>query len=136
MKLILSFTHQMCYSGVKVQKEGSAMTVIDLTHTIEETMPVYPGTQPPWLETVNTYEKDFFKETLISMFSHTGTHMDPPAHIFPEGKTLDQFPPEQFIIENLKGLHLCGNDLFSFSCFPLKLADADGSPVRAAAWFE
>ena len=212
------------------------MTVIDLTHTIEETMPVYPGTEPPRLETANTYEKDFFKETLITMFSHTGTHMDPPAHIFPEGKTLDQFPPEQFIgkalvidcrdlkegdaitmehirryggkalradfllfnlgwdrywgtdayfgnfpcmdmevlnfilagsykgigvdaisidpiddltrhrvlfrkkdivnIENLTDLHLCGDELFSFSCFPLKLGNCDGSPVRAVAWFE
>ena len=49
------------------------MPVIDLTHTIKETMPVYPGTQPPRLETANTYEKDLFKETLITMFSHTGT---------------------------------------------------------------
>ena len=30
------------------------------------------------------------------MFSHTGTHMDPPAHLF-EGRTsLDAFDPEQF----------------------------------------
>ena len=31
------------------------------------------------------------------MFSHTGTHMDPPAHLFPNRTTLDQFPPDQFI---------------------------------------
>ena len=39
-------------------------------------------------------------------------------------------------IENLCNLHLCGSDLFQFSCFPLKLTDGDGSPVRAVAWFE
>ena len=39
-------------------------------------------------------------------------------------------------IENLKNLELCGNELFWFSCFPLRLDNCDGSPVRAVAWFE
>ena len=39
-------------------------------------------------------------------------------------------------IENLCNLGLCGDDLFWFSCFPLKIADCDGSPIRAVAWFE
>ena len=30
------------------------MTVIDLTHTIREDMPVYPGTEPPRLTTACT----------------------------------------------------------------------------------
>lgn len=73
------------------------MKVIDLTHVIRQNMPVYPNTESPTLQPANTYEKDGFKETRISMFSHTGTHMDPPAHLFKEGKTLDAFEPEQFI---------------------------------------
>jgi len=73
------------------------MKVIDLTHTIKEDMPVYPGTETPMLTTANTYEKDGFKETRISMFSHTGTHVDPPAHIFAGRTTLDHFPADQFI---------------------------------------
>ena len=212
------------------------MKVIDLTHEIREDMPVYPGTETPRLETANTYETDFFKETKMTMYTHTGTHMDPPAHIFAGRTTLDQFPPEQFAgkalvidcrdlqagqaitmehirkygskaeqadfllfnlgwdkfwgtdayfgdfpcmdpevldhimagnykgigvdaisidpiddltrhrilfreteivnIENLKDLHLCGDDLFFFTCYPLKLADCDGSPVRAVAYFD
>ncbi len=51
------------------------MKVIDLTYVIESTMPVYPGTEPPIFEPANTYEKDGFKETKTSMFTHTGTHM-------------------------------------------------------------
>ena len=31
------------------------MKVIDLTHTISEDMPVYPGTEKPKLTTANTY---------------------------------------------------------------------------------
>ena len=73
------------------------MKVIDLTHTIREDMPVYPGTEPPVLAAANTYEENGFKETRLTMFSHTGTHMDPPAHLFPGRTTLDRFPPEQFI---------------------------------------
>ena len=214
------------------------MRVIDLTHTIESGMPVYPGTEPPILEPANTYDRDGFRETKLSMYSHTGTHMDPPTHLFRDRTTLDCFPPEQFIgkalvidctslkegepitmdhlsrygtkaetadfllfylgwdarwgseayfgdypciddsvleyilegsykgigfdvigldpiadgnltrhkklfqtrdiinIENLCNLGLCGNDLFWFSCFPLKIRDCDGSPIRAVAWFE
>ena len=54
------------------------MKIIDLTHTISEDMPVYPGTEPPVLKPANTYEKDGFRETLLSLYSHTGTHVDPP----------------------------------------------------------
>lgn len=73
------------------------MKVIDLTHTLTETMPVYPGIEPPSLKQSNSYEKDGFRETYIQFFSHTGTHVDPPAHLYAEGRTLDGFPPEQFI---------------------------------------
>jgi len=38
------------------------------------------------------------------------------------------------IIENLKGLKDVVGQRFYFSCFPLKVADGDGSPVRAVAY--
>ena len=44
------------------------MRVIDLTHTIKENMPVYPGTGTPKLEPANTYEKMGFQETLVSFY--------------------------------------------------------------------
>ena len=37
------------------------MKVIDLTHTIRENMPVYPGTEPPKLSPTSSYESDGFK---------------------------------------------------------------------------
>ena len=73
------------------------MKVIDLTHTIKADMPVYPGTEPPTLLQANTIEKDLFKETKLSMYSHTGTHIDPPAHIIKGALTLDKFPASQFV---------------------------------------
>lgn len=73
------------------------MNVIDLTHTIVPTMPAYPGTEPPSFTQANTYEDDGFKETLLSMYSHTGTHVDPPAHLFADGATLDALPASHFV---------------------------------------
>ena len=73
------------------------MEVIDLTHTITENMPLFPGTEPPKLITVNDYEANGFRETLLQITTHTGTHIDPPAHVYSSKATLDALPPEQFI---------------------------------------
>lgn len=73
------------------------MRVIDLTHPIREGMPVYPGTEGPRLAPANTHEKDGFRETRISLHSHTGTHVDPPAHIIDGAKTLDGFTADAFV---------------------------------------
>ena len=73
------------------------MRSIDLTHKITEQMPVFPGSAPPDLHKVCSLERDGFRETLLSLHSHTGTHMDAPAHLLPRGKTLDQMPIEQFV---------------------------------------
>lgn len=36
-------------------------------------------------------------EKKIAIYSHTGTHMDAPAHILPGTKTLDKFPASHFL---------------------------------------
>lgn len=73
------------------------MTVIDLTHLIREGMPVYPGTEPPVLTPASSHDKDGYWETKISMFSHTGTHIDSPAHIIKGAKRLDEFEGGHFV---------------------------------------
>ena len=73
------------------------MKVIDLTHTITEKMPVFPGTKQPQLITVNNYDENGFRETLLKITTHTGTHIDPPAHVYAGKTTLDDLPPESFI---------------------------------------
>lgn len=77
------------------------MKVIDLTHTIRKGMPVYPGTEGPKLDVANTYEQHGFKETLLTMFSHTGTHMDSPMHLFGDRTSLDSLPAEHFVGQGL-----------------------------------
>ncbi len=53
------------------------MKILDLTHLIEEAMPVYPETEPPKLTPSNTFEQHGFRETLLTMGSHTGTWVSP-----------------------------------------------------------
>jgi kynurenine formamidase len=73
------------------------MKVIDLTHAITPAMPVYPGTQPPTIRQATTVAQDGFAEKWIGMYSHTGTHIDAPAHMLPNAVTLDQLAIDHFI---------------------------------------
>ena len=72
-------------------------TVVDLTHGIAPDMPVYPGTEPPVILQANTVERNGFAETLIRMYSHTGTHIDAPAHMVAGAPTLDSFDVGRFV---------------------------------------
>lgn len=94
------------------------MKVIDLSHAISESMPFYPGTDPPVFEEACTIAKDGFAEKRITLFTHTGTHLDAPAHILPGAKTLDSLPAGLFFGEAVAldfkghtGGKICAKDL-------------------------
>lgn len=72
------------------------MKIIDLSQTICENMPVFPGDEPPILTDRATVAEDGFYERMITFSSHTGTHVDAPAHILPHSRTLDRVPLEFF----------------------------------------
>ena len=72
------------------------MRVIDLSHPIRPDMPVYPGTEPPKVALACTHEEHGFEERLLTMYSHTGTHVDAPAHILPGAPGLDGLGVERF----------------------------------------
>lgn len=72
------------------------MNVLDLTHTITEATPLWPGTPAVQLEPLAEYGTEGYRETMLHFSSHTGTHIDAPAHLLRGGLTLDSFPPKQF----------------------------------------
>lgn len=74
---------------------------IDLTHFIAGDMPYYPGTPPPEITPLCTVEEIGFAEMNLKIYSHTGTHIDAPAHMFNGGKTLDMYDIDYFIGEAL-----------------------------------
>lgn len=78
-------------------REGETMRFIDLTHTITEDIPMFPGVDQPTIRQYASVDVDGFREAMITVDSHTGTHMDPPAHAVTGGTTLDQLPASQFV---------------------------------------
>jgi arylformamidase len=209
------------------------MEVVDLSHFISGTMPVFPGTEPPQVADAFTIDRHGFAEKSLRLLSHTGTHVDAPGHLLPGAPRLDDLAPARFlgpglvldvsaprgtrieidhikkyegrlraaefallhsgwarywgkaryfagfpvlspdaadwlarfdlkgigvdmisvdevdstalivhkaffardmmVVENLAGLDALIGREFTFSCLPLKIADADGSPIRAVA---
>jgi kynurenine formamidase len=77
------------------------MRLIDLTRAIHPGMPVYPGTAPPEVALDSRIESCGFEERRWTLFSHTGTHMDAPAHLIAGAPTLDQLPVSRFAGEAL-----------------------------------
>ena len=59
-------------------------------------MPVYPGSDSPEFTAVSSICLNGYAEKRMTLFSHTGTHMDAPSHILQGGMSLDQMPIEQF----------------------------------------
>ncbi|MGM0605881.1 MAG: cyclase family protein [Halobacteriota archaeon] len=72
------------------------MGTYDLSRPIRSGMPVYPGTPPVRVEPAATIDADGSQTTSIAFDSHTGTHIDAPAHMLADGRSLDRFPPETF----------------------------------------
>jgi arylformamidase len=69
--------------------------IYDVTVTISNTMPVWPGDPAVELQRKSHESRDKTHTvvvTAITMGSHTGTHLDAPFHMIGGGKRLDEFP--------------------------------------------
>jgi arylformamidase len=70
--------------------------LVDLSHVLETGTPVFPGdpevtvaaapSEPPW------------RLTKLRLGSHSGTHMDAASHFIDDGRTIDQYPLERFVL--------------------------------------
>jgi kynurenine formamidase len=70
--------------------------IIDLTHPLNNNIPVYPGTESPLFKQTFHIQQHGFTETKINMLTHHGTHIDAPAHMVLNGKTLDKFQADKY----------------------------------------
>lgn len=70
--------------------------MIDLTHSLNNSISIYPGTAAPKFIQTNNIEEHGFAEMSLNMRTHAGTHIDAPAHIIRGGKTLDLIPINKF----------------------------------------
>lgn len=70
---------------------------LDLSVTVNEQTPVYPGDPATKIEQAGVLAKDGYCDHYISMGTHVGTHIDAPMHMLEGGKSLNHIPVEQFI---------------------------------------
>ena len=75
------------------------MKVIDLTLTISEKIPTFPGSPQPNFINWETIDKDGYNLELLFLSSHTGTHMDAPFHFLKKGQKIDQILTKRLVTE-------------------------------------
>lgn len=64
--------------------------IIDLSQIIENNMPYYPGDPEPKIESYKSIQKDGVNIKKLQMGTHTGTHVDAPAHFLEQGKHINE----------------------------------------------
>lgn len=69
---------------------------LDISLPIGPETPVYPGDPPVEVVTVASLANDPYHLSRITMGSHTGTHVDAPAHFVRGGETLAEIPLGRF----------------------------------------
>ena len=72
---------------------------VDLTQTIENGMTVYIGDPTPRISSFKRLKKDGVNLSVMTLGSHTGTHVDAPRHYIRGGKGLDRLPIDDFVGE-------------------------------------
>lgn len=73
--------------------------IIDLTHVIQDGMPVYPGDTETVLVQSRHLQTDHYSNHQLSINMHAGTHIDGPMHLLDSTKYINDFPLEAFIGE-------------------------------------
>tara|TARA_Y100001958_G_C21241109_1_gene568877 strand:+ start:3113 stop:3745 length:633 start_codon:yes stop_codon:yes gene_type:complete len=91
------------------------MNFIDLSHSISSKMSTYP-TDPDIKINVEKNISD--NGSLLHSFkmgTHTGTHLDAPAHVIPNGKKVDEFNLKNFTGTTVKVDKSCWRSIDSIS---------------------
>jgi len=84
----------------------STREFVDLTHGFSPTTPVWAGFGPASFEPAidpatglpYTIDHDGFHALRYALVGQYGTHIDPPAHFDPDGRTLDELPVKDMIL--------------------------------------
>lgn len=71
--------------------------MVDLTQRIGAEPVTWPGRPAPAFETVESHDRDGAFSRIASLFEHTGTHLDAPAHFIRGAPAVDQIPAEHLI---------------------------------------
>ncbi|WP_231737006.1 cyclase family protein [Halobacterium sp. CBA1126] len=70
----------------------------DLTHELGSGLP-YPGDPPASVTPHATFEADGYRVADVACSTHSGTHVDAPAHLLEDGATLGAYDVETFAFD-------------------------------------
>ena len=73
------------------------MKPIDLTLTISESIPSFPGSPKPQFISWFNLKDDGYNLELLFFSSHTGTHLDAPYHFIKNGLKINQIPIDRLL---------------------------------------
>ncbi len=73
------------------------MKPVDLTLTISQDIPSFPGSPKPHFISWVKIEKEKYNLEMLFLSTHTGTHVDAPYHFIKNGKKIHQIDPERFV---------------------------------------
>lgn len=71
--------------------------LIDLTHTLTDLIPVYPGDKETRLYHTQNLTTDGYNNHRLETGMHAGTHIDSPMHLLNCNTYISEFPLENFI---------------------------------------
>jgi len=81
---------------------------IDISVSLDAQLPVWPDSHGVNISPLMTYEKDGWNVSRFDIDVHSGTHIDAPLHIIPDGITTNEISLEKLIgdcvIADLRGL--------------------------------
>ncbi|MCR8671671.1 cyclase family protein [Agrococcus sp. HG114] len=83
------------------ERTGAGRRLVDLSHPVADGMPVYPGDPAVRIRPALTVAADGVEVAAISMGSHTGTHVDAPAHTVAGGRTMADVALDELVGEAL-----------------------------------
>ena len=75
------------------------MKVVDLTLTISNKIPTFPGSPQPNFIPWENIKEDGYNLELLFLSSHTGTHMDAPHHFLEKGVKIHEISLEKLVSE-------------------------------------
>ncbi len=73
------------------------MKPIDLTLTISESIPSFPGSPKPQFISWSNLKEDGYNLELLFLSSHTGTHLDAPYHFAKNGQKIHQISLDRLL---------------------------------------
>ena len=78
------------------------MKIYDISLTITEEIPCWPGDQKPKIEKTHSFDKgDIANVSKLTLSAHTGTHVDAPSHFLQGENSVEQLPLDTLIGEAL-----------------------------------